>query len=104
RRAAHRSARPWPWYTEGRPPADLREVLSWPERERHPWLRAWSRYRAVARHAPRRNARLRREPRRRRGLRDLAAARHAVKVLIVDDEPDVRALEIGRARVGQEGQ
>src|SRR4029077_8083348 len=91
RRAAHRGARSWSGDRDGRPTADLRQVLPRSKRGWHSRLGSGARDRAIARDAPRRHPRVRRQSGRRSGVRDGAAGR-VVKVLMVDDEPDVRAL------------
>src|SRR5213076_342399 len=60
-------------------------------RGRHAGLGPRPRDRSIARDAPRRDPRVRGESRWRLGVRHAPAAR-VLKVLIVDDEPDVRAL------------
>src|SRR5439155_15958379 len=72
--------------------AHLREVLTWPADGGDIRRRPRPLHRALARGAARRFDQLRGCTRWRRDLRAHRASRHGMKVLIVDDEPDVRAL------------
>src|SRR6185295_7967627 len=70
----------------------VREVLPWPRRWIDTRRGPRSVDRAVARRAARRHARLRGHARWRLDFRGASPGGELVKVLIVDDEPDVRSL------------